>query len=108
MRLFTALADLSIAVVTITAPTLGLPPTAPPARVEHALSSLAPTTFVTGSGPAMTECKGCGNSDWCRHCSGSGQGNSGPQSSCSSCKGTGTCQDCLEPEPITPGLHIVR
>lgn len=104
MRLFTVLA---IATATFAGPPLGLTPTAQPvapaAGPAHAL-----TAFVTGYGSVMTKCKGCGDSDWCRHCVGTGQGHGGPSSTCSSCKGTGTCQECLEPEPITPGLHIVK
>jgi hypothetical protein len=106
MHLFTAIPGLAIAVSSIIGPPLGLAPTTPPTQV---VSAPALTARVTGSGPVMTGCEGCGNSDWCKDCSGSGQGHGGPRSTCSSCQGTGTCQDCLEPEEITPpGLHIVR
>lgn len=109
MRLFTALAGLAIAAASVTGPTLGLGPTALRAPAPEYVSVPALTAFALGSAPVMTGCEGCGNSDWCKPCGGSGQGHGGPRSTCSSCKGTGTCQECLEPEESAPpGLHLVK
>lgn len=102
MRILSAITGLAITTVAACAAvaSLSLPPTA--------TSPIVALTAFAAAVPVLShECPDCGGSDHCKHCIGTGADGSPlyPHGSCSKCKGTGTCQSCLEPEPlkIVPG-----
>ena len=91
----TALAAAVIAGMCVCAPAVG---SSPPVAVAPVVLS------ASAVGPVMSECGSCHGSDWCRHCGGTGAAGGNPDfshgKSCHGCGGTGTCQHCLEPEPL--------